>query len=185
VSTALPELIRSHGLQISELAQANFFNYQPKRQFDLVCSFGFIEHFPNYQEAIRRHVDLVKPGGMLIISCPNFRWFQKAYHRLFDATNLRRHVLPAMNFGAWRATLTQCGMEIVHQSYYGTCEVWREKNGKRRPIKDRVADRLIRLSRRLDARVSYPNQYTSPYMIMFARKPAVNSPEGANETGRG
>ena len=40
-------------------------------QFDVVVSFGFIEHFADPSQVLKRHVDLLKPGGVLIIMVPN------------------------------------------------------------------------------------------------------------------
>lgn len=173
VTTVLPDFVRSHGVEVSEFVQGDFLTYDSDRQYDVVCSFGFIEHFLNYQEVIRQHIRLVKPGGTLVISCPNFRRLQWVFHRLFDAPNLRRHVLAAMNFRAWNQVLAEEGMQVLHQSYYGTCEVWRHREGPPRPILDRVAWRLVRLSQSVEARIRYPNRWTSPYMVTFARKAQI------------
>lgn len=49
------------------------------RQFDVVYSLGFIEHFGDLTSVMERHVRLTKPGGLVIVGCPNFRgingWF--------------------------------------------------------------------------------------------------------------
>jgi 2-polyprenyl-3-methyl-5-hydroxy-6-metoxy-1,4-benzoquinol methylase len=37
-----------------------------------VISFGFIEHFDNPENVIQKHLDLLKPGGILIVGVPNF-----------------------------------------------------------------------------------------------------------------
>jgi SAM-dependent methyltransferase len=41
--------------------------------FDFVYSLGLIEHFPDLTRTVRAHLDWVKPGGLLILGCPNFR----------------------------------------------------------------------------------------------------------------
>lgn len=40
-------------------------------QFDAVASFGFVEHFADPLLAVKRHLDLLKPNGILIITVPN------------------------------------------------------------------------------------------------------------------
>lgn len=173
VVAALPDLVRSQGVEVSGFVQGDFLTYALDQQYDVVCSFGFIEHFLNYEEVIRRHIALVKPGGILVLSCPNFRRLQWVFHRLFDAPNLRRHVLAAMNFREWNKIFSEAGMEVLHQSYYRTCEVWRTREGSPRPIRDKVAWRLVRLAQALDTRIRWPNRWTSPYMVTFARKSQV------------
>lgn len=40
-------------------------------QFDVVSSFGFIEHFADPLPVVERHLALLKPGGVLVITVPN------------------------------------------------------------------------------------------------------------------
>ena len=42
-----------------------------KHSFDVVYSFGFIEHFSNPVPAIRKHLELLRRGGTLILVVPN------------------------------------------------------------------------------------------------------------------
>lgn len=168
----LPAFVRSHGVEVTEFVRGDFLTHRTDRQYDVVCSFGFIEHFVNYREVIRRHADLVRPGGSLVLSCPNFRRGQALFHRVFAATSLKRHVLPAMDFREWRAALDWTGMAVEYEGYYRTCELWGEADGVVRPVRDTIGRYLSRFSYRLDRRVRLPNRWTSPYMIMFARKPA-------------
>ena len=43
--------------------------YQPGRHFDTVISTEMLEHDPHWRESVQRMIDLVKPGGTLIITC--------------------------------------------------------------------------------------------------------------------
>lgn len=171
VATVMSDHVRRQGVAVLPFIHGDFLAYRPEQQFDVVCSFGFIEHFHNFLEVIRRHVDLVRPGGLVVISCPNFRGVQGVYRRFFDTTNLRRHVLRAMDFTSWATVVNQLGLQIIDQRYYGTCRLWREHDGHRRPIRDWIGHRLIKCSEYIEERISLPNRYTSPHMIMFARKP--------------
>lgn len=62
----LPEDLVVHGDFFDETVLAKWENY-----FDLVASYGFIEHFENPREVLFRHVDLLKPGGVLVVTVPN------------------------------------------------------------------------------------------------------------------
>lgn len=43
-----------------------------ERSFDLVFSFGVIEHFSDPRPMVQKHVDMLKPGGTAIITVPHF-----------------------------------------------------------------------------------------------------------------
>jgi len=41
-------------------------------KFDIVASFGFIEHFTNWVEILESHISLLNNNGYLIVEVPNF-----------------------------------------------------------------------------------------------------------------
>lgn len=167
----LPAYMRSLGVEVGQITRGNFFDIPAAPEHDLVCSFGFIEHFASFPEVLRRHAAFLRPGGWLVVSCPNFRRGQRLLHRLLDAQNLARHHLPAMSFHAWEAALKPVGIRPVRTAYVGTCEFWSESEGAPRWNRA-LAGRVASASRRIDRAVSLPNRWFSPYMVMFARKEA-------------
>lgn len=169
--SSFPGHIASHDVRVGEFHQEDFFTFQAPRTYDVVCSFGFIEHFTDYLDVLDRHVRLLSPGGTLVISCPNFRYLQYCLHRWLDPVNLSRHVLAAMDPVAWRGRLQSLGMEVLHAGYHGTAGFWTEDRG-RHWLKEAVAWRLQRLCDGLDRRVKWPNRWLSPHLICVARKAA-------------
>ncbi len=65
------------GLQ-GELLEANAFNFpkEMRGSFDIAMSFGTVEHYryPERLAICQSHLDLIKPGGVVVISVPNV-WF--------------------------------------------------------------------------------------------------------------
>lgn len=56
----------------AEIDQADLFEFAARGyQFDVVASFGFIEHFVDIGPALRAHWAMVRHGGYLVISVPN------------------------------------------------------------------------------------------------------------------
>ena len=53
------------GVDVVSLAH----EYRPGRHFDTVISTEMLEHDPHWRESVQRMVELVKPGGWLIITC--------------------------------------------------------------------------------------------------------------------
>ena len=81
----LPDWLRKEGFKTGEFSVSDFFEFQPKRQYDVACSFGFIEHFINYEEVIAKHASLVNDKGYLVITTPNFRGLiQNQLNKHFD-----------------------------------------------------------------------------------------------------
>lgn len=71
-----------------------------EKTFDVVISSGFIEHFDDPSEVIDIHIKLAKPGGVVLITIPNYGgWYGKMQH-FFNPDNLRIHNLDIMSLEA-------------------------------------------------------------------------------------
>ncbi len=169
VETRMRDYLEGNGVEVGELFRGNFLEFVAPKPYEVVCSFGFVEHFYNFEEIIKLHIKLTKESGTLILSCPNFRGLQYWLHRAFDSVNLRRHVLEAMDLDRWRRVLEANGMEVVHQGYYRTADFWVEAE-PRSPIARASTARIRRLFQAVDRRLSWPNPMTSPYMISISKK---------------
>ncbi len=93
-------------------------------KYDLVYSCGFIEHFLNWEEIVLTHGAIVKPGGTLIFTTPNFRGFQGVLHRLVDRKNYEMHNVKSMKISRWAKLLEANGFEIVDKSHFGKFAFW-------------------------------------------------------------
>jgi len=69
------EVHRRNGLSEDWVLHGDFFDDEMlaswHESFDVVASFGFIEHFENPGSVVARHLELLRPGGILLISVPN------------------------------------------------------------------------------------------------------------------
>jgi SAM-dependent methyltransferase len=162
----------AEGLHTGSFIHADFFTFAAEPKYDLVCSFGFIEHFPNWQQAVLKHTEHLAAGGLLVIETPNFRgWVQHTLHRLLDATNLRRHHVPAMQPGKWAALLRDQGFEVLSQGYLGRFDFWTDS-----PPPDffqRIIHRALRLVRPLLVRAGNGRPSLAPYCVLIARKRSI------------
>ncbi len=117
--------LRSEGYSVGQVAYHDFFTWAPNKKFDVVYSNGFIEHFSNWQDALRRHTEFVAPGGYLLVTAPNFKGtFQKFFHWLVDKENMDRHYLPSMDPDLWVAELQKDGFEILHSGFFERFDFW-------------------------------------------------------------
>lgn len=119
------EHMKKQGYQLGNFWQQDFFTFDPGKKYDVVMSVGFIEHFPNYEEVIEKHLRLVKDGGTLVLVAPNFIGrFQHWLHSNFDQQNLSRHYVPAMDVKKWVEILRRENFQIIYQGYFGSFHFW-------------------------------------------------------------
>jgi 2-polyprenyl-3-methyl-5-hydroxy-6-metoxy-1,4-benzoquinol methylase len=154
-ATDLPQWLRRLHYPVGEFWVDDIFDFikDTNRKFDLVCSFGLIEHFENYPAIIDAHIALTKPGGRIVITAPNFRGLmQYLPHRLFDKRNLKRHYLPSMNPSRWKKQLEQNGFDVSYAGYFGGYGFWVDRDEPRSTIARwslRITERLIGQVRKL------------------------------------
>lgn len=72
-----------------------FTTFQPE-SFDVVYSLGVIEHFNDPTNIVRRHVELLRPGGVSFILVPNYGGIYGRLQRYFDPENLSIHNIAIM-----------------------------------------------------------------------------------------
>lgn len=111
--------LREKNCSVGKIWHGDFTNLDTNQKFDLVYSCGFVEHFIDFQEIIRKHASLVKPGGLLIITTPNFTRLQGVLHKFFDDENFRRHNVHSMNLDIWSSVLKDEGFSIQSSCYFG------------------------------------------------------------------
>ena len=169
VRDRLPRHLAARGVCVGTLRHGDFMAFSDAARYDVVCSFGFVEHFFDVEEVIGRHVDLVRPGGVLVLAAPNFRGLQYVLHRILDAENLSRHVTAAMSLARWARALEGRGMSLLHHGYYRTADFWIGP-GRHGPLTLRAAALVGRLARGLDRRVRRPNRWLSPYLVSISRR---------------
>ena len=129
-SEQLKPWLQSLGVKTNKLQQGDVLEYlkTSNDKYDVVCSFGFIEHFENFQDIIELHTKVVKTDGRIIITTPHFKgWVQKFLHTWLDKENLNRHYLPSMEPKLWQKKLESLGYKIEWCGYFGNFSFWADK----------------------------------------------------------
>lgn len=90
-------------------------------RFDIVYSLGFIEHFTDRDEVIKKHTALLKPGGILMIGVPNFTGIYKTFLKRLNPALLAQHNLDTMNISNWRS-FEKLGLTPLFKGYIGGFE---------------------------------------------------------------
>jgi len=165
-------IFRFNGLSEPILYKEDVFTWATDMKFDLVCSFGFIEHFNGLDGIVIKHANLLSPGGKLIISMPNFSGIQYFFHWLIDRPNLKKHNTKIMNLNTIKKSVENTGLKIERLSYYKTFGFWTENHNMNRF--EKLINWLIRkLGKVINIVFGYdkPNFLFSPHIICIATKP--------------
>jgi len=148
--------------------------------FDVVVSFGVVEHFEDTASCLRAVSSFLKPGGILITSIPNMvGWIgaiQKSVnkpvydiHQLIDPAGLRK-------------AHEMAGLEVLECNYFiytnfGVNNLigisTRNMSGLLKKVFLGILARASMLAWLLEEKIGYfsPHKFTSPYVNCIARKP--------------
>jgi SAM-dependent methyltransferase len=105
---------------------ADFFDYESPDEYDIVMSVGFIEHFDNTELVIKKHVELVKPDGKLVITLPNFAGINGYVQKYYDPENYAKHNIKSMNINLLRDIMQRMDMDSFSVEYHGPPHIWLE-----------------------------------------------------------
>lgn len=97
----------------------DFWEWEPAEPYDLVLSLGFVEHFTDVDDAFARHLPLVRPGGLLAVSVPNFQGLNRALQRWFKPEWLELHNMDAMGYRVWARRAAANGLIVRFLGYVG------------------------------------------------------------------
>ena len=97
----------------------DFFDLAKTEQsrFDLIISFGFIEHFSEPSAALDSMRRLLRPGGFVFATVPNISGIYAPLVRMMDEDVYNGHVL--MDDTQIRAQATKAGFDQVESGYLG------------------------------------------------------------------
>lgn len=165
----LHETMSSNGISDYQFYRADVRTWTPPMKFDIVCSFGLIEHFSSPGRIIEKHIEMMNANGFLVLEVPNFRYGQYLLHLLLDNENLLRHNTDAMRKEYVEDILQSRGLKIVYSGYEGDFSYWEEP--QERNIVQVLAAKGIRALtppiRRLMGRSR--NRFVSPFLVWIAK----------------
>ena len=161
-------LLQMNQIQTDELQviEADLFAYDSDQQYDLVFSSGLIEHFEDTGNIIKKHVDLIKDGGTLLITLPNLRglngWLQKTFHQ----ENFEIHNLKCMDIDHLRQICESLGLHNLEVNFTGKPMVWLEAEA---PVKSWFR-KLVKLKSLALKAFPIKGYFLSPFIYILARK---------------
>lgn len=150
-----------------ECIKSDFFKYDSPKQYDLVFSIGFIEHFQDTADVVARHAALVKSGGTLFIVLPNFRGLNGWVQRTFDRKNYDAHNISSMIPSRLREITASLPLENVKVQYTRKPMLWLEP---KKGTANAIARKVVKLASYAIKVLPIPSRLLSPYIVISARK---------------
>ena len=141
------------------------FRQRYRESFDVVFSGGLIEHFTDPAVVVAYHLELLKPGGRLVVSVPNLR--AALYHPVASLTMpdvLAAHNLDIMRLPPFRALFADQPLQTDFCDYIGSLNVtfmFRPGNYPVSRLQMGIDALLIRVAGHRQLR----NRHTSPHLL--------------------
>lgn len=145
--------------------KSDFFNFNSERKYDIVFSAGFIEHFLDTEDVIKRHVELLSDKGQLLILLPNFLGLNGYVQKIFDKENLENHNLDSMRIEKLREIVKTFDLKNIQVDYIGKPMLWLEP--KPQNINKRKYIKMLSFASKL---LPIKSKLMSPYIIIYGSK---------------
>src|SRR5262245_26898596 len=86
-------------------------------KFEAVYSLGLIEHFEDVTAAVRAHVELTAPGGLLLLGVPNLAGINGRLMRRLAPDFLSKHYIRATHVATWDRFEQDLGLERIFRGH--------------------------------------------------------------------
>jgi SAM-dependent methyltransferase len=167
----IEKLLEFNELNTNDISviESDLFNFKTQKKYDLVFSYGFIEHFEDTKKVINKHWDLVNPRGKMIIIFPNLLGLNGIFQLLFDPENMSIHNLMCMDINRLKEILFKLKIKKAEVNYYGGLGVWLEQLDKRNIFMKFLIyglggiGKLIKLT-------GFNSKFISPHIVIVAEK---------------
>lgn len=162
--------LANFGVPEATVHEVDFTQWNPGHQYDIVASFGFIEHFHDVDVIVDKHIALTKPGGTVILEIPNFGGLQNKLHTWLDVDNLRRHNTDIMHLDFFKTICARHNLDIQYLGYTGgVFDFWWENTHP--SVLQKMIRALLKVAAYIGRRIPLHNKYLSPFIIMIAQTP--------------
>lgn len=140
-----------------------FGNLSDLPRFDIVYSFGFIEHFSDVNTVVGRHLELLQPGGVLLLVVPNFLGLAEVVMKRMAPECLSRHNLDAMKRENWQLFADHFHLQTLFLDYLGGFDGRNFIRCERRTIVNRMIRLYFKGTSLLTSRIRFFGRLNSRY----------------------
>jgi hypothetical protein len=147
--------------------KADFFEYKIREKYDIVTSFGFIEHFEDTTLVMRKHVELLNPGAVLLVTLPNFKGINGFVQKFFDSKNYALHNIRSMDIKRLKNIMHGLGLHGFAVEFHGKPTIWLETDAPVAPFIKNVLYFTAKLIKHIPFK---NNRLLAPYIVITGIK---------------
>lgn len=160
------------GVKNAILHHSDLRSFETSEPYDVVASFGLVEHFEDPQAILDHHDRLLKPGGLCLVELPRFKGVPWLYKWVFDRSNLYKHNTRMMVLDTFRTFAHRQQHRVLYLDIVGGPQVWGADPGLAEWQK-RLGLRIKKwVTRELNPRVRSGHPWFAPWMMYVGRKRA-------------
>jgi SAM-dependent methyltransferase len=146
---------------------SDFLKIQLPPEYDIVCSFGFIEHFEDTALLIEKHIQILKKGGILLITIPNFLGLNGIVQRIFHRENYEKHNTKCMKIKHLKRILNSFQLTDYKLDYFEKPGIWIE----REKVSNKNIQFLISILNVILGLIPFKrNRFFAPYIYILGFK---------------
>jgi 2-polyprenyl-3-methyl-5-hydroxy-6-metoxy-1,4-benzoquinol methylase len=166
--------MKYNGIENCKIIKEDFIHWEPVEKYDVVCSHGFVEHFENYEEIIKKHVQTLNQNGILFISVPYLKYFQLWIREVlytkekFDSI-MKAHNLNIMNLKRLKGILVDLGLEILFAKYIRGMTIWFPANPETIQMEKIYIYNNLKLIEKVVNKFGISNRFISPEILIVAK----------------
>src|SRR5476651_189696 len=166
------QLLEKNGLKPGDvhIIESDLFTYQPEKLYDMVLSFGLIEHFSDTKDILSRHLTFLKPGGVLFVTLPNFKGVNGWVQRKFDRSNYDKHFIESMDLALLKSYCRELGLKEVEACYHGKFSVWLENRAEQTGLVKSLVKTIWFAGKVFTKVLPFETKIFSPYIVLQAVK---------------
>lgn len=142
--------------------------------FDIVYSFGFIEHFGDIESILEKHLTLVKEEGILMLGVPNFSGITKLILQKTSPGILLTHNLEAMALKTYDAFEEKYSLKPIFRGYLGGFDLHHCRRCEKRTPVNRLIRLFFKAFTGTAGRISFLRKFNaklwSPYLLVMYKK---------------
>jgi SAM-dependent methyltransferase len=171
------ETFSKAGIPVEVFERDLFSDNSDLPKFDIVYSLGFIEHFDDPGMVVAKHLDLLKPGGILLLGVPNYAGIYQPVLKRLAPSIAETHNMQIMNLDNWKGFEQKLSLQPIFTGYVGGFEPLNMKKMEVRTIANRIIYFFTRVlmvlfSFRMQFLRKFNSKYWSGYLMGIYRKSA-------------
>lgn len=162
------QLEKANGLESGTIKciEKDFFKFKSDVKYDFVFSAGFIEHFEDTADVIKRHIDIAAQGETIFILLPNFRGLNGWIQKHFDKENYDAHNIHSMDMDFLKSIMRTMDVQNVKVCYLRKNMLWINKS------KYPIFSPIVKCLGYVLKLFPIPCRFLSSYILISANKPA-------------